>query len=98
MGLRSAIVGASRFVGRAAGEAGKAAVNGATEHAGAEFEGMAARVAERVADNPKVTQAVQRIGAAAAQPVSDAIQPKIIIATVVAIAVILGVVAASRRG
>lgn len=97
MNLRTALASGARFVGKLAGEAGKEAAKGATQHAENEFAGMAARVAERVADNPKVIQAVERIGAAGAQPIANAVQPKIIIATVVAIAVIIGVVAASRR-
>ncbi len=97
MNLRTAIASGTRFIGHKLSEAGKGAVNDASTHAENELSGMAARVAERVADNPKVIQAIDRIGTAASKPISKAVEPKIIIATVVAVVVILGVVAASRR-
>jgi hypothetical protein len=93
MNLRTAVAATTNLI-RGIGSAVKTE---ATKHVESELEGMAGRVAERVADNPKVIQAVERVGAAASKPISDAVQPKIILATVVAVTVIVLVVASVRR-
>jgi sensor histidine kinase regulating citrate/malate metabolism len=93
MNLRTSIVSGAHLLAKAAGQVGKEASKRAED----EFSGMASRVAERVADNPTVIQAIDRIGTAASKPIADAVQPKIIMAAIVAVVVIIGVVHASRR-
>lgn len=104
MNLMSGISAVGTFVRNSAGKLADAAISGVKEAASqgthaAETTASTAlgEIAKRVADNPDVNAAVNKLGMVASKPASRAIQPHIVIAAVGAVIAIAFIVYVARR-
>ena len=104
MSLGSIASAVGTFVRNTAGSVSTAALSGIEKAAaGGEraaettAQGALASVAKRVADDPTVTGAINKLGQIAAKPTSQALQPHIIAAAVAAVVGIAVVVYIARK-